>query len=172
MLALYLHNCWTKGLKSWFWLKGRMEHLYGATVAGKLKYWTRNKSSSIKRNSTRIRPWFLLWNQPTVLCSSPCRVWNECSKIEYMIRPMPKDGSITLGTISSTVGKQRQLFSHKNKILFYYPALTSGLVSPLTMQSLLEPLHTDHVFGQFECFPLCLKAELSADIMTTTTSPN
>lgn len=60
--------------------------------------------------------WFLLrshslfWSILTVLCSSPSRTWNECSKIEYMILPMPKDGSITLGTISSTVGKKDGCF--------------------------------------------------------------
>lgn len=31
------HSSFTKGTNSWFWLKGRTEHLYGATVAGKLK---------------------------------------------------------------------------------------------------------------------------------------
>lgn len=39
----------------------------------------------------------------TVLCSSPSLIWNVCSKMEYMILPMPKDGSMTLGTTSSTV---------------------------------------------------------------------
>lgn len=36
-LCGYLHNSFTKGMNSWFWLRGRTEHLYGATVAGKLK---------------------------------------------------------------------------------------------------------------------------------------
>lgn len=48
----------------------------------------------------------LFWGHLTVLCSSSCRTRNECSKIEYMILPMPKDGSMTLGTISSTVGQE------------------------------------------------------------------
>ena len=39
----------------------------------------------------------------TVLCSSPSRVLKLCSNIAYMIRPIPNEGSITDGTISSTV---------------------------------------------------------------------
>lgn len=39
----------------------------------------------------------------TVLCSSPSLTWNVCSKMVYMILPMPNEGSITLGTTSSTV---------------------------------------------------------------------
>ncbi len=45
----------------------------------------------------------------TVLCSSPSLTWNVCSKMVYMILPMPKEGSITLGTTSSTADdKDRQ----------------------------------------------------------------
>lgn len=44
----------------------------------------------------------------TVRCSSPSLTWNVCSKMVYMILPMPKDGSMTLGMTSSTAGyKQR-----------------------------------------------------------------
>lgn len=43
----------------------------------------------------------------TVLCSSPSLTWNVCSKMVYMILPMPNDGSITLGTTSSTVGDKQ-----------------------------------------------------------------
>lgn len=46
-------------------------------------------------------------NPRTVLCSSPPLTWNVCSKMVYMILPMPKEGSITFGTTSSTV-TQRQ----------------------------------------------------------------
>lgn len=42
-LCGYLHNSFTKGMNSWFWLRGRTEHLYGATVAGKLKYCNKKK---------------------------------------------------------------------------------------------------------------------------------
>lgn len=38
----------------------------------------------------------------TVRVSSPSRIQKLCSNSEYMIRPIPKDGSITLGVISST----------------------------------------------------------------------
>lgn len=38
------------------------------------------------------------------------------------------------------------------------------LASPLTVHSFLEPLHTDHGFGQFKCPALCLDAELPTDI--------
>ena len=57
------------------------------------------QSKSIQANEIEFE------SRLTVLCSSPCRTWNECSKMEYMIRPMPNDGSMTLGTISSTAGK-------------------------------------------------------------------
>lgn len=40
-------------------------------------------------------------------------------------------------------------------------------MSPLTMQGFLEPLHTDHVFSEFEGFAVCLKAELPTDRNTT-----
>jgi len=39
---------------------------------------------------------------PTERCSSPGRTRNRCSKMEYMMRPIPNDGSITEGTNSST----------------------------------------------------------------------
>ena len=39
----------------------------------------------------------------TVLCSSPSLTLKLCSKIEYMMRPIPNEGSITLGVNSSTV---------------------------------------------------------------------
>lgn len=45
----------------------------------------------------------------TVLCSSPSLTWNVCSKMEYMILPMPKDGSMTLGVISSTDQKHKRV---------------------------------------------------------------
>lgn len=45
----------------------------------------------------------------TVLCSSPSLTWNVCSKMVYMILPMPKEGSMTLGMTSSTVGVKRGL---------------------------------------------------------------
>lgn len=49
-------------------------------------------------------------NLLTVLCSSPSLTWNVCSKMVYMILPMPKEGSITFGTTSSTVdNKDRQV---------------------------------------------------------------
>jgi len=38
----------------------------------------------------------------TVRCSSPSRTRNLCSKTAYMMRPIPKEGSITEGTNSST----------------------------------------------------------------------
>ena len=37
------------------------------------------------------------------LCSSPSRTPKLCSKTAYMIRPIPKEGSITEGTMSTTV---------------------------------------------------------------------
>lgn len=47
----------------------------------------------------------LLWQiLLTVRCSSPSRTWKVCSKMVYMILPMPKEGSMTLGMISSTAG--------------------------------------------------------------------
>lgn len=51
------------------------------------------------------------WQQPaagsasgalTVLCSSPSRMRNVCSNTVYMILPMPNEGSMTFGMISST----------------------------------------------------------------------
>lgn len=38
------------------------------------------------------------------------------------------------------------------------------LMSSLTIQGFLKPLHTDHVFGQCEGLALCLKAKRSAKI--------
>lgn len=43
----------------------------------------------------------------TVRCSSPSLTWNVCSKMVYMILPMPKDGSMTLGMTSSTAGDKQ-----------------------------------------------------------------
>lgn len=114
----------------------------------------------------------------TVLCSSPSLTWNVCSKMEYMILPMPKEGSMTLGTTSSTVGdKQRKLpldntvdRSHQNfKALLLAPERlnSAGKIrssrSNLTMQSLLESFHTDHVLCELEGFAFCLNSELSGD---------
>ena len=36
------------------------------------------------------------------LCSSPSRTWKLCSRTAYMIRPIPKEGSMTDGTTSTT----------------------------------------------------------------------
>lgn len=47
----------------------------------------------------------------TVLCSSPSRMWNVCSNTVYMILPIPNDGSITFGMISST-GTQKNPRHH------------------------------------------------------------
>lgn len=54
----------------------------------------------------------------TVLCSSPSLTWNVCSKMVYMILPMPNEGSITLGTTSSTVDER------------HYKTTCSGIISP------------------------------------------
>ena len=77
--------------------------------------------------------------------------------MQYMILPMPKDGSITLGTISSTVGTWRAGFSHKNKMVQVLVCVWSTF---LTVQGLLEPLYADHIFGEAEGFAFSLKAEL------------
>lgn len=58
------------------------------------------------------------------------------------------------------------VFPHEQLTVPLYSS-EAGLVSPLTVQSFLEPLHTDHVFGQFQCPALCLKAKLPTDINTT-----
>lgn len=47
----------------------------------------------------------------TVLCSSPSRIWNVCSNTVYMILPIPNEGSITFGMISST-GTQKNPCHH------------------------------------------------------------
>lgn len=47
----------------------------------------------------------------TVLCSSPSRMRNVCSNTVYMILPMPNEGSMTFGTISST-GTQNNTHHH------------------------------------------------------------
>lgn len=63
------------------------------------------------------------------------------------------------------------VFPHEQLTVLLYSSSEAASVSPLTVQSFLEPLHTDHVFGQFKCPVRCLKAELPADV-NTTTSPN
>ena len=45
------------------------------------------------------------------LCLLPSRALNVCSKMEYMIRPIPKDDSMTDGTISIT---RREEITSKN----------------------------------------------------------
>lgn len=44
----------------------------------------------------------------TVLCSSPSRMRNVCSNTVYMILPIPNEGSITFGMISSTEIQQNE----------------------------------------------------------------
>ncbi len=68
----------------------------------------------LSRSFSAIQPRFYSYfNNPdywlTVLCSSPSLTWNVCSKMVYMILPIPNDGSITLGTTSSTVGDKQKL---------------------------------------------------------------
>lgn len=65
----------TNGAKSALPLNGNTEHLIGAITAGNEKY---------------------------DRASSPSLDWKRCSNNEYMMRPMPNDGSITLGVNSST----------------------------------------------------------------------
>ena len=45
----------------------------------------------------------------TVRNSSSGLVLKVCSQSAYMIRPMPKEGSITAGTISSTAKEKEKL---------------------------------------------------------------
>lgn len=58
-------------------------------------------------------------SEPTVLCSSPSLVLKLCSKMEYMIRPIPKDGSITDGTYSSTVEIKSMMYLVTKSSGFY-----------------------------------------------------
>lgn len=94
----------------------------------------------------------------TVLCSSPSLTWNVCSKMVYMILPMPNEGSITLGTTSSTVDDRDMI---KPLAPVSFPSRFSRV--KLTMQSLLESLHADHVLCEFERFAFCLDSELSEE---------
>jgi hypothetical protein len=49
----------------------------------------------------------------TVRCSSPLRTLNLCSKMAYMMRPIPNEGSMTDGTNSSTeLNKQNYIIIH------------------------------------------------------------
>jgi len=51
----------------------------------------------------------------TERCSSPDRTRKRCSKMEYIMRPIPNDGSITDGTNSSTVN-MTTLHSYTNTL--------------------------------------------------------
>lgn len=65
-----------KGSNCSLLLRGSTEQLMGAMAAGRASH---------------------------TLCSSPSRTPKLCSKTAYMIRPIPKEGSITEGTMSTTV---------------------------------------------------------------------
>ena len=65
-----------KGSNCSLLLRGSTEQLMGAMAAGRASH---------------------------TLCSSPSRTPKLCSKMAYMIRPIPKEGSITEGTMSTTV---------------------------------------------------------------------
>lgn len=62
------------GSNSWFLVSGSTEHFSGAITGGNEKY----------------------------LYSLPMRVLKLCSRRAYIMRPMPNDGSMTLGLTSST----------------------------------------------------------------------
>ena len=70
----------TKGLNCSLPLRGRTEQEMGATTGGR---------DSHER------------------CSSPFRTPKLCSKMAYMMRPMPNDGSITDGVTSTTARERR-----------------------------------------------------------------
>lgn len=86
-------------------------------------------------------------------------MWNVCSKMVYMILPMPKEGSMTLGITSSTAGDKRG----KKPELHHFPTPSRGVLCgvELTVQSLLESVHTYHVLGELEGLAVCLDGELS-----------
>lgn len=144
-------------------------------MAGKLKYWTRNESSSIKRNSET--------NKTTVLSQISFLVFKHSHRPLFI--PLPDTERVLEDRVHDSADAKGRLDYIGNNLLhcgkietvvFPHEQLTvllsssgAGLVSPLTVQSFLEPLHTDHVFGHFQCPALCLKAELPADVNT---SPN
>lgn len=106
----------------------------------------------------------------TVLCSSPSRTWNVCSNMEYMILPMPNDGSITLGVISSTVkeGKKSKCYF---KFVRRFILSLSYVGSSLTVQRFLEAFDGHHVPREFESLSVCLDGELTKNRRENVLSP-
>lgn len=69
---------------------------------------------------------------------------------------------MTFGTTSSTVDKHR-LHVRKVATLSQISLSSHPHFVHLTMQSLLEPLYTDHVLCQFEYLALCLNGEFTVE---------
>lgn len=83
----------------------------------------------------------------TVLCSSPSLTWNVCSKMVYIILPMPKEGSITFGITSSTVdNKDRQKF-------VCYLSCHSQFPNILLLTSLMHESYRARSSGIFSHWP-------------------
>ena len=145
-----------------------MEHLYGATVAGKLKYWTRNN-----HNQSNIHV-MLIQISLLVLRHSHRPLFIPLPDVERVLEDGVHDSPDAKGRLDY-IGNNLLHCGKIETVVFPHEKLTvlpqsseAGSVSPLTVQSFLEPLHADHVFGQFECLACCLEAELPTDTHTHT----
>lgn len=151
-----LHNSLTKGINSWFGLRGRTEHLYGATVAGKLKYcnrengnqnWQQKKKTKVGTNLHLNSPFsvhLLLWcgMYAQRWCTWSCRCQRKARWRWEQLPPLHKNRTVTKVEPEPTWTRQSYGVS-------------------LTVQSLLLPLHAHHVLREFECLPFSLDVYLS-----------
>lgn len=164
VLLTYSHNCWTNGVNSWFWLRGRMEHLYGATVAGKLKYCIRNKPL-ITTVPWQVKTVFSLIYDCCFEAYRPLLIF--LPDAEWMLKDRVHDSADAKRRLNYI----RNNFLHCGKNtdscfpidlqLYEYKV---GLMWSLTVQGFLKPPDTDHVFGQSERLALCHKAKHSEEI--------
>jgi hypothetical protein len=81
---------------------GKITHLYGAILGGREKnYFLIFKIINNNQESTRkFMKCFVTYSSSL---SFVVLFLKECSRIAYIIRPIPNEGSIIAGTISSTM---------------------------------------------------------------------
>lgn len=155
----HLHNSRTKGTNSWFWLSGRTEHLYGATVAGKLKNCGRDEHGHAQDLNTSALTEFT--DRSLLVAFSDV----ECVLEDGVHDPADAEGRLDdIGNNLLHCGLQIRKKTNKQTKKLSYPKSVLRVVLSgvkLTVQSLLESLHTHHVLGELEGLAVGLDSELS-----------
>lgn len=83
---------------------------------------------------------------PTERCSSPERTRKRCSNMEYIIRPIPNDGSITEGTYSSTRNTMSHIYTYTITIMQTFTDMLPNVRYILQWATNVQMLRSSYVY--------------------------